>query len=174
MSQMNLRDCNKCQLSAGRGQVVLGSGNQNADLMFIGEAPGKDEDLKGKPFVGVAGKYLDELLVSIGLKRSDVFISNIIKCRPPNNRDPFDDEVEACSEWLLEEIKTVKPKVIITLGRHAAALFIPKIRMSEMHGNIIQIGKLRIFLSYHPAAALYDRGKRQVIEGDFQKLKELL
>jgi len=171
---MNFQDCDRCRLSKSRTQVVLGSGDLKSDLMFIGEAPGRDENLRGKPFVGAAGRYLDELLNSIGLKRANVYITNIIKCWPPDNRDPFDDEMNACADWLAEEIRLIRPKVIVTLGRYSTSLFLPKSKISEIHGTINQIGKLIVFPSYHPAAALYNGRMRKVIEDDFAKLRTLL
>jgi len=122
--------CQKCGLYKTRTHAVPGDGNMNADIMFVGEAPGKAEDIQGKPFVGAAGKFLDELLAEIDLKRSDIFITNIVKCRPPNNRDPQDNEISVCWPYLEEQVKLIKPKLIITLGRYAMNRFLPDLKIS--------------------------------------------
>lgn len=143
--------------------------------MFIGEAPGAQEDKLGRPFVGPAGKFLDELIESIGLKRADVYISNVVKYRPPENRDPTDEEKAQCMPWLKLEIALIKPKIIAPLGRHALGHFFPKMSISEAHGNPQKVSDdLTIFPIYHPAAALHNGGLRQSLYDDFAKLKEHL
>jgi uracil-DNA glycosylase len=173
------KTCNKCNLSQGRTNVVPGEGNSTADIMFIGEGPGKNEDEQGRPFVGAAGKFLTELIESINLTRQDVYIANVVKCRPPNNRDPLPQEVKACWPWLEQQITIIKPKVIVTLGRHSLARFLPAARISSDHGRALRkqlssIGKIVFFPSYHPAAALYNGGLRETIMKDFQKIPKVL
>ena len=171
---VELMECDRCQLSKTRTRIVGGYGDFQSFIMFIGEAPGAEEDIKGEPFVGKAGKYLNELLNMVGLKRKQVRITNVVKCRPPNNRDPFDFEIEACLPWLREEIRIVKPKVIVTLGRFAASHFFPGEKIAEIHGTYKEVGKTKIFASYHPASALYGSKMKKVMEEDFRKLKEIL
>lgn len=156
-----------------------GEGNPNAEIMLIGEGPGKNEDEQGRPFVGAAGKLLDEMIASIGLKREDVYIANVVKCRPPNNRDPLPDEVEACWLWLEQQIGLIKPKIIVTLGRHSLARFLSSARISKDHGralrkNFSDSGKIVFFPSYHPAAALYNGSLRETLFGDFKKIPKVL
>lgn len=160
-------------------QVVPGEGNPNAQIMFIGEAPGENEDKQGRPFVGAAGKFLEEMLGAISLKREDVFIANILKCRPPGNRDPMPEEVEACWPWLLEQIKAIKPNLIVLLGRYAMEKFLPNQKISKIHGTAVrreisQIGRQVFYVLYHPAAALYQGSLRQVIMADFKKIPKVL
>jgi DNA polymerase len=163
--------CEKCPLRKTATQVVPGEGNPHADIMFIGEGPGKVEDKLGRPFVGPAGKFLDQLLESIGLLRKDIFIANTVKCRPPNNRDPFDSEKEACQPWLDEQIRLINPKVFVPLGRHALHKFLPDISITSAHGKFYQhCGKV-VFAMYHPAVALYNGSMRAVLLKDFQNLK---
>jgi len=171
--------CAKCQLCSGRTNAVPGVGHSGSRVLFIGEGPGKDEDLQGKPFVGASGKFLTELIESIGLKRSDVFITNIVKCRPPNNRDPFPEEIEACWPYLMRQIKLIKPDLIVTLGRHSMYKFLPDLKISEVHGKpkvykgIWQ--KKQVYLPlYHPAVALYDPRKREVLFEDFKVIPLVL
>jgi uracil-DNA glycosylase family 4 len=162
---------------------VPGEGNPDAKILFIGEAPGAQEDKLGRPFVGASGKFLDEMLASIGLKRSDVFITNIVKFRPPDNRDPKPDEIKACLPILLKQINVIEPKVIVFLGRHSMNVFFPGLKISEAHGqpisatakNIGQISASTVFLPlYHPAAALYNGGMRQTLIEDFAKIPHIL
>lgn len=171
-----LKDC-KCELKRTATQGVPGDGSPDAELVFIGEAPGRDEDKEGRPFVGAAGKFLNEMLSSIGLKREDVYITNVVKYRPPNNRDPLPEEVASCAEWLKDEIETIKPKLIVFLGRHALEHFFPGERISRVHGKILKkktkIGNF-FFALYHPAAALYNGSMREVLMNDFKKLPEVL
>lgn len=169
----------QCELRAQATQAVPGDGNPDADIMFIGEAPGKNEDLQGKPFVGAAGKFLNEMLASVNLKREDIYIGNIVKYRPPNNRDPLPQEIADCAEWLAEQIKLIDPKIIVTLGRHALEHFIPGKKISEVHGQAFRrffpdIGERVFFALYHPAAALYNGSMRATLIKDFQKIPKIL
>ncbi|TXH00247.1 MAG: uracil-DNA glycosylase [Candidatus Moraniibacteriota bacterium] len=168
-----------CSLRATAIQAVPGEGNAEADILFIGEAPGKNEDEQGKPFVGAAGKFLAEMLASIHLKREDIYITNIVKYRPPNNRDPEPEEIEDCKQWLHEQIKIIEPKIIVTLGRHALEHFIPGKKISEVHGQAFRrhfddIGEQIFFALYHPAAALYNGSMRQTLMQDFQKIPKVI
>lgn len=174
-----IRKCDKCDLCKNRTNVVPGEGSYTASVMFIGEGPGRDEDLQGRPFVGAAGKFLNELLGIIGLKRDDVFIGNVVKCRPPENRDPEPFEVEACWPYLVEQIKAIKPKLVVTLGRHSMGRFLPGLKISEVHGQPKRyIGiwqEKQVYLPlYHPAVALYDARKRDIIIEDFKKIPIIL
>lgn len=170
---------NKCELKKTATQPVFGDGNPKAKIIFIGEAPGKDEDLQGKPFIGRAGKFLSEMLEEIKLKREDVYITNTVKYRPPNNRDPKPEEIKECLPWLIEEINFIKPKVIVTLGRHALNRFFPEAKISEVHGKLLKrkIENLNVenfFVLYHPAAALYNGGMRETLIEDFKKIPLVL
>ncbi len=172
-------NCSLCRLCKGRKNAVVGDGSYSADVMFIGEGPGKDEDLQGKPFVGAAGKLLTELIASIGWDRSDVFITNVVKCRPPDNRDPMPDEIANCWPYLDAQIKIIKPKLIVTLGRHSMGRFMPGLKISEVHGQPkIANGAWQdrqVYLPlYHPAFALYDGSKRGVLFDDFKKIPLIL
>ncbi|MDB4978547.1 MAG: polymerase bacteriophage-type [Candidatus Peribacteria bacterium] len=156
---------------------VLGEGNPHADIMFIGEAPGQKENEQGRPFVGAAGKLLNELLESIGLKRDDVYISNVVKYRPPQNRDPTDQEKQACLPWLLAEIALVQPRLIVPLGRHALGHFLPDITITNAHGKpqkLMNMDGVTVFPMYHPAAALYNGGLRESLFDDFTALRAFL
>lgn len=163
-------------------QLVFGDGNPDAEVVFIGEAPGKNEDLKGLPFVGAAGKFLDEMLESANLQRKDVYITNIVKYRPPNNRDPEPEEKTVFWPYLLKQISIIKPKIIATLGRHSGQVFLPNLRISVDHGqpkriHVTMNGKdesIIILPLYHPAAALYNGGLRQTLLEDFQSVPKLL
>jgi uracil-DNA glycosylase len=154
--------------------LVPGEGNPDADVVFIGEAPGKNEDLTGKPFIGAAGKFLTELLEGVGLKRDDVFITSIVKYRPPNNRDPLPAEKEASWPYLLRQLRVIEPKLVVTLGRHSMGYFVPNQTISEAHGTLIEGGEWPIMPIFHPAAALYNGNMRQVLYEDFSKLKQVL
>jgi len=172
--QEKLREWRGCALCE-TANPVLGEGNPNADIMFIGEAPGQKEDELGRPFVGAAGKFLDELLASIGLKREDVYISNVVKYRPPNNRDPLPEEKEQCMPWLQMEIALIKPKVVVPLGRHALGHFFTKLSISNVHGTAQKLtDDMTVFPIYHPAAALHNGNLRQSLLDDFQALKKFL
>ncbi len=171
--------CTKCRLAETRTQVVFGVGSSEADLMFVGEAPGFHEDKQGYPFVGQAGKLLDRLLAGIGLTRDDVYIANVLKCRPPGNRDPVPDEIESCEPHLFRQIELIEPKVIGTLGNFATKLLSGKqTGITRVHGQPQQatIGGRQVVLYplYHPAAALYTPSMLQVLEEDFRRLPELL
>lgn len=171
--------CRNCRLFEGTNNAVPGDGNPDAEIMFIGEAPGRDEDLQGKPFVGAAGKFLAQLLEVIGLKREDVYITNIVKHRPPGNRDPLDDEIGACRIFLEEQIEIIKPKLIVTLGRHAMSRFMPGLKISSVHGQAKRVkgkdGSEKIYFPlYHPASALYNPGLRDTLVADMRKIPILI
>ena len=169
-----VRRCQRCPLHVGRTHAVPGAGPCDADIMFIGEAPGFHEDQQGLPFVGAAGNFLDQLLQGIGIDRSKVYITNVIKCRPPGNRDPQGDEVGACRDYLDQQIEIIHPKIIVTLGRHSMARAFPEEKISLVHGQARKVGEYTYFPMYHPAAALHQPSLKQAIEEDFQKLKQLL
>lgn len=166
------------ELAKQATQPVVGDGNPDADIVFIGEAPGKNEDLQGLPFVGAAGKFLDEMLASIGMKREDIYITNIVKYRPPNNRDPLPEEKEAFWPYLVRQLAVIKPKIVITLGRHSMEYFLPGFKISQIHGAPKRITfaseKLVILPLFHPAAALYNGGMRQTLIDDFAKIPLIL
>jgi DNA polymerase len=171
----SLHDCQRCQLSAGRTQVVFGTGNPQASIMFVGEAPGFYEDREGEPFVGAAGKLLTELLRSIGLERSDIYIANVIKCRPPNNRDPLPDEIDTCKPFLLQQIALIQPKLVCTLGNFATQTLLErKVGITKVRGQVIQLENFVVFPLLHPAAALHQGNLRVPLKEDFQKLKTVL
>jgi DNA polymerase len=167
--------CQLCKLGQARARPVPGEGNPDADVLFVGEAPGFYEDQQGRPFVGPAGQFLDELLGYAGLKRSEVFITNVVKHRPPGNRDPESDELEACDGYLRAQIEAINPKVIVTLGRFSLAKFVPNVRaMRDVHGRAIPYGDLTICAMYHPAAALHQASLRSVLEQDFRALPMII
>lgn len=168
------RACTKCRLREKATQVVPGEGPERAEIMFIGEGPGVVEDKQGRPFVGPAGKFLDELLTSIALRRTDVFIANMVKCRPPGNRDPQEDEMELCAPWLDKQIDLIKPSVYVPLGRHALHKFLPNAIISKEHGKLYKRRGEVYFVMYHPAVALYNGSYRQVLMEDFLVLKGFL
>ncbi|MHB8136429.1 MAG: uracil-DNA glycosylase family protein [Anaerolineaceae bacterium] len=158
--------------------LVMGDGNINTDIVFIGEAPGKNEDLTGLPFVGAAGKFLNEMLATIGMDRSDIFITNIVKYRPPNNRDPLPEEKQAFWPYLVRQLNVIKPKIIVTLGRHSMEYFLPKQKISNLHGQPKKINfgedELVIVPLYHPAAALYNGSMRSTLIEDFKMLPKII
>ncbi len=166
--------CEKCILHQSRANAVPGVGPENADIMFIGEAPGFHENQQGLPFVGAAGKFLDELLQKIGLRRGDVFITNVLKCRPPGNRDPQSDEIEACRTYLDRQIELIQPKMIITLGRFSMARYFPNAKISRIHGQPRKIEGVIYYPMYHPAAALHQPSLRRTVEEDVLKIPDLL
>lgn len=168
--------CHKCPLAEGRTQTVFGEGNPNARVLIIGEAPGRNEDLQGVPFVGAAGKKLDTLLEIAGLDRErDVFIANVLKCRPPSNRDPKAEEIEMCSPFLREQTRTIDPQVIVTLGNFATRFILKtEVGITQLHGKVQHAGKFIVFPIYHPAAAIYDRKKQDALEEDFAALGRIL
>jgi len=174
-----IKKCRACQLRGTCAQVVPGAGSEKAEILFIGEAPGAEEDKQGLPFVGAAGKFLNQMLETINLKREDVFIANVLKCRPPGNRDPLPEEAAACWPWLLEQIKAIKPKLIVPLGRHAMERFLPNQKISQIHGTAVRreiegVGKQVFCVLYHPAAALYQGSLREVLLADFKKIPKVL
>jgi DNA polymerase len=171
--------CTRCRLAQGRTQVVFGSGNPRAELMFVGEAPGFHEDKQGLPFVGQAGKLLDTLLAGIGLQRSDVFVANVLKCRPPGNRDPQQDEIEACESHLFRQIELIEPTIVATLGNFATKLLSGRpLGITRVHGQeqetMLGGRSVLLYPLYHPAAALYTPAMLKVLESDFARLPELL
>lgn len=171
----NVEACHQCPLADGRTQTVFGVGNPEARVMIIGEAPGKNEDLQGEPFVGAAGKYLNELLAIAGLQREDVFIANVLKCRPPGNRDPRPEEIELCASYLREQTRTINPEFIVTLGNFSTKFILKTdIGITRLHGTLQRAGKFKVFPIFHPAAALYDGSKREALENDFTTLGELM
>ena len=166
--------CPKCDLAKTRTHAVPGEGNPNADIVFIGEGPGFYEDQQARPFVGPSGKFLDELLASIGLRREDVYICNVVKCRPPNNRDPQPGEISACNPWLDRQLEIIKPRVIVTLGRFSMTRYFPGQSIGRIHGQPRRLDEVTVVPMYHPAAALHQASLRHTIEQDFQKLPALL
>jgi uracil-DNA glycosylase family 4 len=166
--------CHQCELAKYRTRVVPGEGAENAEIMFIGEAPGWHEDQQGRPFVGPAGLYLDQLLASISLKREQVYIANVIKCRPLGNRDPLPTEIRNCRKWLERQIELINPKMIVTLGRYSMAMFFPGKSISKIHGTAQKRDNIIYYAMYHPAAALHQQSLRQAIEADMLKIPSLL
>ncbi len=166
--------CQHCELSQGRTKAVPGEGPENAEIMFIGEAPGFHEDRQGRPFVGAAGKFLDELLASIGLTREDVYIGNVIKCRPPGNRDPLADEMAACKPFLDKQIELIQPKLIVTLGRFSMARYFPNAKITRIHGQPKRIGNRIYYPMFHPAAALHQPKWRSIVKEDMLKIPQIL
>ncbi len=166
--------CHQCEIAKYRTKVVPGEGAENADIMFIGEAPGWHEDQQGRPFVGPAGQFLEQLLGSIGLKREQVYIANVIKCRPQGNRDPLPTEIQNCRKWLNRQIELIHPKMIVTLGRYSMAMFFPDKSISKIHGTAQKQGDVIYYAMYHPAAALHQQSLRQTIEADMLKIPSIL
>ena len=166
--------CTKCALQHSRKKAVPGEGPANAEIMFIGEGPGFYENEQGRPFVGQAGKFLEELLVGIGLKREQVFIGNVVKCRPPSNRDPLPEELAACSDYLERQIQVINPKVIVTLGRYSMARFLPNAKISDVHGQSFRIKGRLVVPMFHPAAALHQPSLKSSVERDFARLPDLI
>ncbi|MBA7715666.1 hypothetical protein ES703_124720 [subsurface metagenome] len=166
--------CQQCEIAKYRTKVVPGEGPEDAEIMFIGEAPGWHEDQQGRPFVGPAGLYLDELLASINLKREQVYIANVIKCRPQGNRDPLPTEILNCRNWLDRQIELICPKIIVTLGRYSMAMFFPGKSISKIHGTAQKRDDIIYYAMYHPAAALHQQSLRQTIEADMLKIPSLL
>lgn len=166
--------CQDCSLGRTRTRAVPGEGPEHPLVMFIGEAPGYHEDQQGRPFVGPAGKFLEELLKSVGLKRSEVFITNVVKCHPPDNRDPLPGEIETCRKYLDRQIELLQPKIIVTLGRYSLARFAPRESISKVHGKPRKVKEGILFPMYHPAAALHYQGLRNTLEQDIRLLPPLL
>lgn len=169
-----VRSCTLCELSRTRTNAVPGEGNVHARIIFIGEGPGWHEDQQGKPFVGNSGKFLTELIQRAGLERDEVFITNIVKCRPPSNRDPLPDEMTACAPYLERQIAEIDPDVIVTLGRFSMTRYFPGERISKIHGRAKTVGSRMVVPMYHPAAALHNGSLRATIEKDFARLPGLL
>lgn len=165
--------CKKCRLYRRATRAVPGEGNPNAKIVFVGEAPGYHEDIQGRPFVGRAGSLLDELLQTIGLKRSDVWIGNIIKHRPPDNRDPMADELRACQPYLNDQIRALRPKLLITLGRFALSAYLPAAKISEVHGQPFRVLEMIVLPLYHPAAALRSEGVARELRTDFRRIAKI-
>ena len=173
--RVQVDSCRRCPLCDGRTQTVFGVGNPHARVMFIGEAPGKNEDLQGEPFVGAAGHYLNELLGCAGLRREDVFIANVLKCRPPGNRDPRPEEIQTCTPYLREQTRTIDPEVLVTLGKFSTQFILKtQVGITRLHGRVQRAGKFLVFPVFHPAAALYDGAKREALENDFVTLGQVL
>ncbi|MEE8173904.1 MAG: uracil-DNA glycosylase [Dehalococcoidia bacterium] len=166
--------CQECELARHRTRVVPGEGAENAAILFIGEAPGWHEDQQGRPFVGPAGQFLNELLASIGLRREDVYIANVLKCRPLANRDPLPAEIQSCRKWLDRQIELIGPKMIVTLGRYSLARFFPGETIGRVHGKARKQGDVICYAMYHPAAALHQQSLRESIKSDMLKIPQLL
>jgi uracil-DNA glycosylase len=166
--------CKKCALYHSRNKAVPGEGPANAEIMFIGEGPGFHENEQGRPFVGAAGQFLDELLAQAGLKRSDVWIGNVVKCRPPGNRDPQPEELSTCNEYLERQMVAINPKILITLGRYSMGKFIPGAKISSVHGQMRRMGDRFLIAMFHPAAALHQAALKPAILQDFGQLPKLL
>jgi DNA polymerase len=170
-----IENCQRCSLGKTRTKLVFGAGSDEAEVVFVGEAPGYYEDQKGEPFVGEAGKLLTELLEKIGIKRSGVYIANVLKCRPPGNRNPAPEEVEACKEYLLQQIEIIKPRIVCTLGNFATQVILgKKVAISKVKGTPTAVKGFFVFPLYHPAAALHQRWMLEPLKEDFQKLREFL
>jgi uracil-DNA glycosylase family 4 len=169
-----IRVCPACDLCRTRTLAVPGEGPAGARIFLIGEGPGYYEDKSGRPFVGPAGKFLDELLALAGLRRADVFITNVVKCRPPNNRDPLEAEIDACKTWLDQQLEIVQPRVVVTLGRYSMGRYFPGESISRIHGQPRPAGSVTVVPMFHPAAALHQQRYRSLIEDDFRRLPEIL
>ncbi len=172
---LKIKDCTKCELSKTRTKFVFGGGSAYADIMLVGEAPGKNEDLQGLPFVGQAGKILDSLLDSIGTSRDQVFIANVLKCRPPGNRDPGIEEIESCKGYLMEQIEIIDPKIICTMGKFSTQVLLDTNKgITGLRGKVFKINGRLVMPINHPAAALYTPSRMEILMQDFQKIKKLV
>jgi uracil-DNA glycosylase len=170
-----IKVCTRCELHGSRTEAVPGEGPTHAEIMFIGEGPGASEDKQGRPFVGASGKFLERLLEQACLTRTEVFITNVVKCRPPGNRDPLPDEIEICtSNYLQHQIEIVNPSIIVTLGRHSMGLFFKGAKITQIHGQMRQVGERFVIAMFHPAAALHQQSLKSTIMEDFARLPELL
>ncbi len=170
-----IKVCTRCELHRSRTEAVPGEGPTHAEIMFIGEGPGASEDKQGRPFVGASGKFLDQLLEQAGVTRTEVFITNVVKCRPPGNRDPLPDEIDICtSNYLQHQIEIVKPSIIVTLGRHSMNLFFKGAKITQIHGQMRKVGDRFVIAMFHPAAALHQLSLKPTIMADFARLPELL
>jgi len=176
LSELNaeIARCQLCEIAKYRTKAVPGEGPEDAEIMFIGEAPGWHEDQQGRPFVGPAGRYLDQLLALIGLNRQQVYITNVIKTRPPGNRDPLPTEIQNCQKWLDRQIEIIKPKMVVTLGRYSMEKFFPGKSISKIHGTAVKKDNIIYYAMYHPAAALHQQSLRQAIEADMKKIPSIL
>jgi DNA polymerase len=173
--QADLVDCRRCLLSETRTHIVFGVGNPTAEVMFIGEAPGKQEDLGAEPFIGAAGQYLNQMLALAGLKREEIYIANVLKCRPPENRDPRSDEIEVCTPFLREQVRAIGPEILVTLGNFATRFILKTDRgISGLRGQVHITGRFSVLPIFHPAAAIYDRNKGPIMEDDFRLLGRLI
>jgi uracil-DNA glycosylase family 4 len=171
----HIGDCQRCPLAATRTTVVFGTGDPTSRVMLIGEAPGRNEDLKGEPFVGAAGQLLNELLEHAGLERGEVYIANVVKCRPPSNRDPEVIEIETCTPFLREQVRLIKPEILVTLGNFSTKFVLKtETGITRLHGTVHKAGRFTVLPIYHPAAAIYDRTKRGDLFADFELLGRLL
>lgn len=171
----HIGECTRCPLAEKRTRVVFGVGDPKARVVFIGEGPGKNEDLKGEPFVGAAGQLLNELLAHAGLERSQVYIANVVKCRPPGNRDPEPVEIETCTPFLREQIRIIEPQVLVTLGNFATKYVLKTdVGITRLHGTVQHAGRFTVLPIFHPAAAIYDRTKRDALFADFEQLARIL
>jgi len=166
--------CRNCELHHSRKKAVPGEGPAHAEIMFIGEGPGFHENEQGRPFVGAAGKFLDQLLAQAGVTRADVWIGNVVKCRPPENRDPLPEELSACDTYLERQIEAINPSIIVTLGRFSMGKFMPGAKISQVHGEMRKIGNRYVIAMFHPAAALHQAALKPAILADFAKLPGLL
>jgi len=170
-----LGECRRCELCETRTTIVFGVGNPHAEVMFIGEAPGKQEDLGAEPFIGAAGKLLNSLLGIAGLTREETYIANVLKCRPPGNRDPLPAEIEICSPFLRDQVRAINPLVLVTLGRFATQFILKTdVGISQLRGRVHLTGRFSVLPIYHPAAALYDPSKGPIMESDFELLGALI
>jgi DNA polymerase len=170
-----IKVCTRCELHRARTEAVPGEGPAHAEIMLIGEGPGASEDKQGRPFVGASGRFLDQLLEQAGVTRTDVFITNVVKCRPPGNRDPFPDEIEICtSNYLQHQIELVNPSIIVTLGRHSMGLFFKGAKITQIHGQMRKVSERFVIAMYHPAAALHRLSLKSEVMADFAKLPDLL
>lgn len=168
-------ECHRCSLGDTRNTIVFGVGDAHARVMIIGEAPGKNEDLRGEPFVGAAGEFLDELLGIAGISRDQVYIANVLKCRPPGNRDPRPEEIETCTPFLREQVRIISPEIIVTLGNFATRFVLKTDEpITRLRGVLTNAGRFRVLPVFHPAAAIYDRTKRDVLKSDFEILGRFL
>ena len=170
-----IKVCTLCELHRSRTEAVPGEGPAHTEIMFIGEGPGASEDKQGRPFVGASGKFLDQLLEQAGVTRTEVFITNVVKCRPPGNRDPLPDEVEICtSSYLEHQIKMINPSIIVTLGRHSMGLFFKGAKITQIHGQMRKVNDRFVIAMFHPAAALHQQSLKSTVMADFAKLPEML
>ena len=169
-----INNCRNCSLGFKRTNTVPGEGAYSAAVVFIGEAPGRNEDLQGRPFVGAAGRLFDDLLLQVGLNRGDVFITNLLKCRPPNNRDPLPTEIKACTPYLERQLQKIQPDIIVTLGRFSLSYFFPTLQIGKVRGKLLKWNKQYIYPVYHPAAALRNPKFHDLLKNDFQQMVRFL